>query len=718
MNGEGETVAQTPKALGDDEIVAICQAEIAGSLGFLDGKLAETRLRSLRYYNAEPYGNEIEGSSQIVTTEVRDTVESIMPSLMKIFLSGDKVAQFDPTGPEDEQVADQASDYANYIFTRDNPGFMILETAFRDALIQKVGIVKLYWDAAKDVARETYQGLSDEELQQLLIPDEVEPLALTSYPATMLQRDPDTGAIGPAPAMLHDVVVRRVKPTGRVRIVNVPPEEFLISRRASGLDDAGFVAHRVKRTASELIEMGFERALVDDLPGSDGEDFNPERIERFRAEDEGDFASTPALDPSAREIWVSECYIRMDCDRDGIAELRKITLAGDPASRLLDNEAVDSLPFRYWTPVPQPHKFHGLSIADLTMDLQLTQSTVLRQLLDNMYRVNNGRFAISDSVNVEDMMTVRPGGLVRMTRPGTAPGGHIMPLVTPGLGNYAYPLLEYLDARQEARTGVTRYNQGLDANSLNKTASGINVITGYAQLRQELIARNAAEMLVAGIFKSILELICKHQAEPRIIQLRGQWVPMNPREWNEQMNVTVTVGLGTGNKDQQLGHLMTVLQIQQQAIARQGGADGPLVTLNNVYNTVKRICENAGLKTADPYFTDPATPPAAAPGSPPAETGAPPQPGGPPPSGSAPNGPTPGGPGADPHLLALQAKMQADQQRAAQELEIERMKATIEQQTKLAIAQIQSATDIQIAKIGKGVVDPTPPAPPPEMPAG
>ncbi len=671
-------MAETPaKKLDDDDVIAICQAEIAGSLGFLDGKLAETRLKSLRYYNAEPYGNEIDGSSQIVTTEVRDTVESIMPSLMKIFLSGDKVAQFDPTGPEDEQVADQATDYANYIFTKDNPGFMILETAFRDALIQKVGIVKLYWDAAEDIARETYRGLSEEELQQLLAPDEVEPVALSAYPGTMLQRDPAAGEISPGPVTLHDVVVRRTRPTGRVRIVNVPPEEFLISRRAGGLEDAGFVGHRVKRTASELLEMGYERGLVDDLPDSDAADFNPERIERFRAEDEGDFAGRTALDPSAREIWVTECYIRMDCDGDGLAELRKITLAGDPASHLLDNEEIDSLPFRYWTPLPQPHKFHGLSIADLTMDLQLTQSTVLRQLLDNMYRVNNGRFAISDAVNVEDMMTVRPGGLVRMTKPGTPPGGQIMPLETPGLGSYAYPLLEYLDGRQETRTGVTRYNQGLDANSLNKTASGINVITGYAQLRQELIARNAAEMLVAGIFKSILELICKHQAEPRIIQLRNQWVPMNPREWNDQMNVTVTVGLGTGNKDQQLAHLMTVLQIQQQAVGYQGGASGPLVTLPNIYNTVKRICENAGLKTADPYFTDPKSAAPAGPGS-----------GGPPPP--------------DPHAMAAQAKAQADRQRAAQEMEIERMKATVDQQTKLAIAQIQAAKDIEVAKIGRG----------------
>jgi hypothetical protein len=666
--------------LGDEEILAICRAEIAGSLGFLNGKLADSRLKALQYYNAEPYGNEVEGSSRIVTTEVRDTVETIMPSLMRIFTSGDRVAQFDPTGPEDIAVAEQASDYANHIFTKDNPGFLILETAFRDALVQKVGIVKLYWDEAEDRARETYQGLTDEELEQLLAPNEVEALAHTAYAVLLLQPDAGGAAPAPAPATLHDVVVRRRKKTGRVRIVNVPPEEFLISRRAAVLEEASFVGHRVRRTASELIEMGYPRKLVDELPGEDGQEFNAERLERFRAEDEAPFAGRTALDPATREIWVTECYIRLDHDGDGVAELRKVTLAGEPATRVLDNEEIDGLPFRAWTPIPQPHKFHGLSIADLTMDLQLTQSTVLRQLLDNMYRINNGRFAISDAVNVEDMMTVRPGGLVRMTKPGTPPEGQIMPLVTPGLGEYAYPLLEFLDARQESRTGVTRYNQGLDANSLNKTASGINTITGYAQARQELIARNAGEMLVAGIFKSILALICKHQQEPRIVRLRNQWVAMNPREWSEQMNVTVTVGLGTGNKDQQLAHLMTVLQIQQQAIEQQGGADGPLVKLANVYNTVKRICENAGLKTAEPYFTDPRS--------------APPRP-----------PPAPGGaaPGPDAQAAAAQGLAAAEQQRVAQEPEVARMKAMLDQQTPLAVAEIEAAKDIEVARIRQGL---------------
>jgi hypothetical protein len=395
-----------------------------------------------------------------------------------------------------------------------------------------------------------------------------------------------------------------------------------------------------------------------------------------------------------KEIWVTECYLPIDVDGDGIAELRKITIAGDPATKLLDNEQIDSLPFRAWTPIPQPHKFFGLSLADLTMDLQLAQSTVVRQLLDNMYRVNNGRSAISGKVNIEDMLTVRPGGLVRMTDPNALPEGHIMPLVTPPLGNMAYPLLEFLDAKQETRTGITRYNQGLDANSLNKTASGINTITGYAQQRQELIARNAGEMLVAGIFKSILALICKHQQEPRIIRLRNRWVPMDPREWNDQMDVTVTVGLGTGNKDQQLGHLMMILQTQQTAM-QQLGPGNPLVNLGNIYNTLEKICENAGLKTADPYFSDPASAKNLT--------------GGPGSAGSGAGEGGAGGPGGvppkpeDPRAIAAQGKAQAEVMRAQNEPAMAQQQAMLDMLGKLLAAKIQAGASVESARIKAGM---------------
>ncbi|HKF60260.1 MAG TPA: hypothetical protein VKB42_02800 [Dongiaceae bacterium] len=637
--------------------------------------MSQSRLKALNYYNTEAYGDEVDGSSQIVTSEVRDTIESAMPSLMKIFMSGDKVAQFDPTGPEDEEIADQATDYANYIFTKDNDGFGILQTAFRDGFIQKVGVVKIFWEETLDSKRESYQGLSDQEFEALLAPDEVEAVEHTEYQGQMGQIDPMSGLLTMVPVRLHDVVCRRTKKSGRARIVNIPPEEFLIARRAVTLETSTFTAHRVRKTASQLIEEGYDRKLVDGLPGYDAQDYNQERIERFRAEDEAPYISKPNLDPSMKEVWLTECYLPMDYDGDGIAELRKVTVAGDPAVKLLDNEEIESLPFRAWTPIPQPHKFYGLSLADLTMDLQLTQSTVVRQMLNNMYQANNNRHIVSNQVNLEDMLTPRPGGIVRMVSGSSAlPEGHVMPLPPIGIGEIAMPLLEFLDAKQETRTGITKYNQGLDANTLNKTASGINIISGYAQQRQELMARNAAEMLVAGIFKSILELVCKHQQEPRIIRLRNKWVPMDPREWNDQMDVTVTVGLGSGNKDQQLGHLMMILQTQQAAL-QQLGPGNPLVNLENVYNTLEKICENAGLKTADPYFSDPKN--------------APPGQGQPPPP-------------PDPRAIAAQGTAQAHLMRAQQEPQARLMDAAIDAKAQIQKARIAAAADIAVAAIKAG----------------
>lgn len=681
----------------DDEVLAICKAQINGALGFLNGKLAQARLKALQYYNAEPYGNEVEGSSQIVTTEVRDVVELIMPSLMKIFVSGDKVAEFEPVGPGDEAIASQATDYTNYIFTKDNKGYDVLQTAFRDGLIQKCGVVKIGWEVGEDITKDSYKGLTDLELEQLVAPNDVEVVAHDAYDGVLMQPDPQSGLPSPQPARLHDVVVRRRKKTGRVNIRAVPPEEFLISRRAVSLSAAAFIGHRVRKTATELIEMGYARKVVDGLPGNDAQDFNAERLERFSAEDEAPFVTNPALDPATKEIWLTECYLKMDHDGDGLAELRKVTVAGDPGMTILDNEEIDSLPFAYWTPVPQPHKFFGLSMADLTMDLQLTQSTVTRQVLDNMYRANNGRFAISGKVNVEDMLTPRPGGLVRMTDPNVMPEGHFMPLETASIAPLAMPLLEMLDTKQETRTGVTRYNQGLDANTLNKTATGMNLITGFAQMRQELIARNAGEMLVAGIFKKILELVCKHQQEPRMVRLRGTWVAMDPREWNDQMDVTVTVGLGNGNKDQMLGHLMMILQTQQAAM-QQLGPQNPLVGLPNVYNTLEKICENAGLKTAGPYFNDPKSAPAV-----------PPPPGAPGGYPGAGPGAGPGGGQPDPRAIYAQGsatagviRAQADMHRAQNEPPIRAVEAAMSAKADIVKAKIAAGATIAAAAIKAG----------------
>ncbi len=642
-------------AMTDSELKSILAAEIADSLAHLGGELSEQRRKALRYYLGEPFGNEQEGRSKVVSTDVADVVEWILPSLLKIFTAGDEVVRFEPTGPEDEEVAKQATEYVNWIFSRDNAGFLNLYMLFKDALLQKNGIAKVWWEEGETAARESYLRKSFEEMQLILADPEVEPLAHSEYQDSGVIMGPN-GLPIEAAVTYHDLVVKRRRKSGAVRIMTVPPEEFLIGRRARSIEEAPFVAHRLRKTVSELIEMGYDPDLVDRLPGSEDDDPTGERRERFALEDDHDRAAADGPNRAMREIWLTECYIKCDWDGDGIAERRKVTVAGS-GPEILDNEPWDGpLPFVSLTPIPMPHRFFGLSVADLVMDLQLIKSSILRQILDNLYLSNNGRHIISDQVNLDDLLTARPGGIVRLKN-GALPGqGHILPLDTPLVAAQAFPMLEYIDGVRENRTGVTRYMQGLDADTLNKTASGINQIMTAAQQRVELIARVFAETGVKDLFRKILELVNRHQSAPRIIRLRNRWVPMDPREWNTQMDVSISVGLGTGNKDQTLMHLRNLLEIQVQAIRMQGGVDGPLVRLENVYNTLAKLVENAGLKSADAYFTDPAQRPPAPPTAPPT-----PQP--------------------DAAMIAVQqqaqltaARLAFDRQRAAADLALDRAK--------------------------------------------
>ena len=484
------------------------------------------------------------------------------------------------------------------------PGFVILYTIMKDALLQKNGIGKVWWEETEEERREVYRQKTPEETQMLLADPDVELLELREYQAERIGIDA-TGAVVALPVSYHDVTVKRRSRSGRVRVMPVPPEEFLISRRARGIEEAAFVGHRVRRTVSELLALGYDRKIVEALPDAVEDEPTGEERARFDFDDTGDPGGSHGLNRAMREVWITECYIRADWDGDGIAERRKITVGGS-GEEILDNEAWDGpLPFISLTPIIMPHRFFGLSVADLVMDLQLIKSTILRQILDNLYLSNNGRHVISDQVNLDDMLTVRPGGIVRL-KSGAMPGqGHVLPLDTPLVAAQAFPMLEYLDGVREGRTGVTRYNQGLHAETLNKTAAGINQIMTAAQQRVELIARVFAETGIKDLFRKILELVGKHQSAPRIIRLRNRWVPMDPRSWNTQMDLSINVGLGTGNRDQMLTHLQNLLGIQVQAIKLQGGVAGPIVTLDNIYNTLAKLVENAGLKSVDAYFTAP-----------------------------------------------------------------------------------------------------------------
>ncbi len=593
------------------ELKNIIGQEINNSMGYMGGNLSAQRKKSLEYYMGEPLGTEIDGRSQVVSTDVADTVETILPNLLKIFTASDQTVKCEPVKAEDVALAEQATNYINYIFNKDNDGFSILYTWFKDALIEKNGIVKVYWDESEKVEQETYENLNEQEYQILIDNDDVEVVEEESFVDEKAKEQLEqikalAEAQGqvmediPTPK-LYNCIIKRTTSSGKVKIENIPPEEFLIQRSAKSIEDADFVAHKVLKTRSDLIQMGFDRDVVDNLPTQNTVTMNDERLARFADIDESSINDAP--DESTEDIEIYECYVKIDMDGDGIAELRKVIVAGGNANTILENMPCDFIPFCSLTPVPMPHRFYGRSVSELVEDVQLVKSTVMRQLLDNMYLTNNNRVAIMDGmVNLDDLLTSRPGGVVRTKQP---PSQVMLPMQNQTISQQAFPLLEYLDTVRETRTGVTRYSQGLDADALNKTATGVNTLMSQSQMRMELIARVFAETGIKDLFRRIFELTVKYQNKERIVELNNKFVPVSPTEWKNRYNISINVGLGAGSKDQQIVMLNNILQKQLQAFQLQGNKEYPMVTLKNIYNSLAKIIEEAGLKNVENYFVNP-----------------------------------------------------------------------------------------------------------------
>ena len=593
------------------ELRGIIDQEINNALGYMGGNLSSSRKKSLEYYMGDPLGTEIDGRSQVVSTDVADTVETMLPNLLRIFTASNQVVKCEPVKSEDVPLAEQATNYINYIFNKDNNGFSILYSWFKDALIEKNGIVKVYWDESESVEQETYKNLNDQEYQLLINDEDVEVVeeetfddekAIAELEQIKKLAEAQGQELGEIPnPQLHNCIIKRTSKSGKVKIENIPPEEFLIQKTAKSIEEANFVAHKVLKTRSELVKMGFDKEVVDDLPTTNTILLNDERLTRYSDIDESPFNDAP--DESTQEIELYECYIRVDMDGDGIAELRKVIVAGTGGYTILENMSCDFIPFCSLTPIPMPHRFYGRSVSELVEDVQLVKSTVMRQLLDNMYLTNNNRVAIMDGmVNLDDLLTSRPGGVVRTKQP---PSQVMLPMQNQTISQQAFPLLEYLDTVRESRTGITRYSQGLDADSLNKTATGVNTLMNQSQMRMELIARVFAETGIKDLFRRIFELTVKYQDKERIVELNNKFVPVRPTEWKNRYNITITVGLGSGSKEQQIVMLNNILQKQLQAFQLQGNKEYPMVTLKNIYNSLAKIIEEAGLKNVENYFINP-----------------------------------------------------------------------------------------------------------------
>ena len=580
----------------DMEIIAQIEAQENIAYGVNDSALSNDRAEAIDYYLGQPFGNEEEGRSQVVSYDVQDTIESALPQLLKVFVAGDKVVQFDPKGPEDQEAAEQETDYINHVVMEQNEGFKIFYVWFKDALLSKNGYVKVYAEEEEEEEEYEYKGLTDAQLQMLASDEETEVLEHTGYPDPSVNMDvvyqqAAMNGVDPATVMqpmLHDVKLKVTEKETEIHIENVAPENIMVSVEVNGpnLQDAKFVQHREVMQLADIAEtfdkpLEYIKSIMSDLRDTFEEESNARDI----YDEEYDRAI------ESQEALVKDTYIKLDGERYRVVVL---------GNTVLYKEKCEYVPFACITPMIMPHRHIGRSYADLTMDIQLIKSTLIRGQLDNMYLANNGRYAISDRVNLDDMLTSRPGGIVRVDGD---PGTGIMPLSHPPLPASSFGMVEYMDSMKEKRTGITAYNQGLDSNSLNKTASGVAQIMSAAQQRIELVARTFAETGVKELFKLVHYLVRTTLTKPDIIRLRNKWVEVDPREWKARKDLSISVGLGAGNKDQQLMHLTSILQMQKEAI--QVGLTSP----EKIYNALAKLTQNAGFKNPEEFWINPANTP-------------------------------------------------------------------------------------------------------------
>jgi hypothetical protein len=568
----------------EEEIKVLLRMEIDNAIGYLETETVEARAEALNAYLRNPYGNEIDGKSQIVTGEVAEAIDGALPQLIRVFTSNEDAVQFEPVKDGDEKFAKQASELANWVFYKQNDGFLILHNWFKDALMQKVGIVKAYWQSNKDTTRESYKDLTEDELTMMLADGEWEIVKQEVNQITL-----NDGTV----ANTYNVTIKRTEDYSRIIVETVPPEEFIIDKRATTIDDAQFCAHRRFIARGDLVAMGYDRKLVEQIPAYDRLTYAPERLARYSNGEIPEYI--PIDDPSMQEVEIFECYIKADFNGEGFNSLHRIVMGGE---FILDQEECDYVPFHSLCPIPIPHKFFGQSLADRTMDIQLEKTTLTRQLFDNLYLTNNARVvAVEGQVNYDDLLTSTAGGVIRAKNINA-----VQQLTVQNTAAQTFPMFEYLDSVQAKRTGVSDMQQGLDPSILqNTTATAVAAMTQQSTGKLELIARIFAETGVKSLFKGILHLLCKYQDREQTVRLRGEWVNFDPREWSDQYNVTINVGLGNGNRQEQIATLQMILAKQEQIIS-QYGVNNPLVSLSQYQKTLSRMVEMAGFKDTTSFL--------------------------------------------------------------------------------------------------------------------
>jgi len=586
---------ETLQAMDEQQIEDIAKDAVQQAVNFVESEIAEARMKSQRYFEGEVDIGEEDGRSKIVSTKVRDTIRAIKPSLMRVFLSSENPVEYVPTSQEDVKMAEQATKYAHWRFTELN-GYRLLNDAIHDALVKKTGVLKIWWEDNTEAEIHSYSNVTDEEMLLIVNDENVEVIEHSTE--AVIDMD-EMGVEMERPE--HSLKISYKKEKGELKIEALPPEEFVVDRNAKSVEDAYVVAHRTEMRVSDLVEMGYDFDEISELSGLTSDDsFRDEEDFERRGYDQDEEDNNEDL--SMKKVQVTEAYMKIDKEGTGVATMYRILLAGGE-SKLLECEAWGEVPFAVFEIDPEPHTFFGRSVADLIMNDQDSSTAMLRGLMDNVALTNSPRQGyVQGQVNVDDLLNNEIGGLVRLKSPQA-----LVDIATPFVAGQVLDAIQYMDMTVESKTGVSKASQGLDPDALQNTsatAARLQAQQGAGQI--EVMARNLAEGGMKRLFKLMLNLMVENSCEETMMRLHGEFIPIDPREWNASMDVTVNVGLGTGREDQRQVALQQALQMQMQIWSTYGSSNG-LVTMTGIRNTLGDMLSLNGVRNVDRYF-NPMTP--------------------------------------------------------------------------------------------------------------
>ncbi len=586
--------------LSDREVANVCMNRLRNIDSFTQ-QLQSDRENALDRYRGEPYGDEVEGQSQFVTTDVRDTIEAVMPQIIEMFVGDENPVEFSARDAEDVEQARMESEYVRHVYNQQNDGFMTTYSWVKDGLMFKNGVVKSYWDERVDEEQETYEGKSYLEYLQIASEMEIEEVTATigeeEYSLDELEQ------LSPEMVMFakFDFTVKIEEDNSQVRIYPVPPENFFVEREHASLnlDDCAMICERITVTESDLIVDGYSQDLVSTIPSGNEEQYNEEHINRHA--EEGSVVDNIFEDHGSREIVIHEFYIRMDGDGDGKSELRFVKLAGPSGSTVLENEVVDSQPYSVWSPVPETHKHYALSYVDLVETLQELRTAVMRGMLDNLYMTNYPtKTVIPDQTYLEDLHQTGAGVNWRVKTQDA-----VRVHVTPFMGEASVGVLGMINEMRHERTGVNPVSQGLDPSALADSTNIVGpMIINQALARVKMVARIYAETGFKHLMGRIHELCSKHDKQDRSYDVAGEYSTVSPREWKKRKEYKVRVGVGHADRIQRLQAIRTIKENQAQ-IVQAGGLGGPLLGFENVHTTLVEEAKLLGYADGAKFYGDP-----------------------------------------------------------------------------------------------------------------